>query len=158
MLLSVMMGPAAGIKDPPAGNKQKQMEVVVENRLTVLKRDINVFHFSSRSAHIISYNSSITLSLGTPGSSDFLQVSTARGPGHLWKHCLIRLPSWANFEFFTRGNVTLIHSKNSHGTLLKIPPGPPDWELKIIGSPALSTGNHSPASKDYITISDETAL
>ena len=134
---------------------QKKIEVAVENRLTALKRDINVFHHSTRSAHIISYNSSITLPLGTPGSSDYLQVSAARGPGHLWKHCLIRLPSWADFEFTSDGNVTFIHSHNSQGTLLKIPPGPPDWELKITGSPALSPGNNSPTSGDYITISDD---
>lgn len=132
----------------------RKIEVEVENRLTALKRDINVFHFSTRSAHIISYNSSITLPLGTPGSSDYLQLSAARGPGHLWKHCLIRLPSWVDFEFTTSGKVTFIHSLNSHSTLLKIPPGPPTWELKITGSPALSTGNKSPTTGDYITISD----
>jgi hypothetical protein len=132
----------------------KKIEIAVENRLTALKRDINVFHFSTRSAHIISYNSTITLSMGTPGSSDYLQVSAARGPGHLWKHCLIRLPSWADFEFTTGGNVTFTHSHNSHGTLLKIPPGPPTWELKITGSPALSPGGKSLITGNYITISD----
>jgi hypothetical protein len=133
----------------------RKIEVAVENRLTVVKRDINVYHFSTRSAHIISYNSSITLSLGPPGSSDYLQVSAARGPGHLWKHCLIRMPSWADFEFTTNGNVTFIHAHDSHSTLLKIQPGPPTWELKITGSPALSTGNQAHTTGDYITISDD---
>ena len=133
----------------------KKIEIAVENRLTAVKRDINVYHFSSRSAHIISYNSSITLSLGPPGNSDYLQVSAARGPGHLWKHCLIRMPSWADFEFTTSGSVTFIHAHDSHSTLLKIPPGPPTWELKITGSPALSTGNQAHSTRDYITISDD---
>jgi hypothetical protein len=71
---------------------------------------------------------------------------------------LIRLPSWADFEFTTNGNVTVIHSHNSHGTLLKIPPGPPGWELKISGSPVLSPANNFPDSGDYITISDDESL
>ena len=153
------MGLVVGIKKPlPQGNMRKEFKVAVENRLTALKRDINVFHHSTRSAHIISYNSSITLPLGTPGSSDYLQVSAAWGPGHLWKHCLIRLPSWADFEFTTDGSITFIHSPNNHTTLLKIPPGPPTWELKITGSLALSPRNQSPASGDYITISDDVSL
>ncbi|MGD2092945.1 MAG: hypothetical protein PVH61_42675 [Candidatus Aminicenantes bacterium] len=133
----------------------RKIEIAVENRLTALKRDINVYHLSTRSAHIISYNSSITLSLGPPGSSDYMQVSAAGGPGHLWKHCLIRLPSWADFEFTSNGNVTFTHCHNSHGILLKIPPGPPTWELKITGSPALSPGNQSLTTADYISISDD---
>ncbi len=136
----------------------KEIEVAVENRLVTVKRDINVFHHSTRSAHIISHNSSITLSLETVGSSDYLQVSAASGPGRLWKHCLIRLPSWADFEFTGDGNVTFIHSHDSSSTLLKIPPGPPTWELKITGSPALLPAGKPPLTGDYITISDDEAL
>jgi hypothetical protein len=67
---------------------------------------------------------------------------------------MIHLPSWADFEFTTGGNVTFTHSHSSHSTLLKIPPGAPTWELKIICSPALATGNNSTTSGNYITISD----
>jgi hypothetical protein len=103
--------------------------ITVENKLKKEKRDLNVYHQSTRSAHIISHNSSITLPLRTVEEDDFLHISLIRGPGNLWKSCLIDLPSWSDFEFSLEGKVTLTHSGDR--TLLKIPPGPPKWELKM---------------------------
>jgi len=103
--------------------------ITVQNKLKKEKRDLNVYHQSTRSAHIISHNSSITLPLRTVEDDDFLYISVVSGPGNLWQNCSIDLPSWANFEFFSEGKVTFIHS--SDRTLLKIPPGPPKWELKM---------------------------
>jgi hypothetical protein len=105
--------------------------VTVENKLISEKRDINVYHHSTRSAHIISHNSSITLPLRTDGEDDYLHISVVSGPGNLWKDCMIGLPSWANFEFASEGKLTLTHSSDAKRTLLKIPPGPPTWQLKM---------------------------
>lgn len=146
------------IKQAPRGNMPGKIEVVVENRMITVKRDIHVFHYSTGSAHIISHNSSVTLPVKIVDRTDYLQLFAARGPGHLWKHCLIRLPSWADFEFAVDRNVTLIHSHDSNSTLLKIPPGPPTWELKIAASPGLSTSGKFSSTKDYITISDDEEL
>lgn len=131
----------------------KEIEIAVENRLITEKRDINVFHHSTRSAHIISHSSSITLPLETVKKGDYLQISAARGPGNLWKHYLISLPSWADFEFYSKGNVTLTHSHDSKRTLIKIPPGPPTWELVMkmpIGLSYLGS-----LTENYVTICDE---
>ncbi len=103
--------------------------ITVQNKLKKEKRDLNVYHQSTRSAHIISHNSSITLPLRTVEEDDFLHISVVTGPGHLRQNCLIELPAWANFEFSSEGKVTLTHSGDR--TSLKIPPGPPKWELKI---------------------------
>ena len=105
--------------------------ITVENKLIKEKRDINVYHHSTRSAHIISHNSSITLPLKTVEKDDYLHISVVSGPGSLWKDCLIGLPSWANFEFASEGKLTLTHSDDPKRTLLKIPPGPPAWQLKM---------------------------
>ena len=71
--------------------------ITVKNKLIREKRDINVYHQATRSAHIISRNSSITLPLGTSEKEDYLHISVISGPGNLWKNCLIDLPSWADF-------------------------------------------------------------
>ncbi len=112
-------------------SKNLDITITVENKLIKEKRDINVYHHSTRSAHIISHNSSITLPLRIVGEGDYLHISVVSGPGSLWKDCLIDLPSWANFEFASEGKLTLTHSDDPKRTLLKIPPGPPAWQLKM---------------------------
>jgi hypothetical protein len=119
--------------------------VTIENKLIPERRDINVYHHSTSSAHIISYNNSFTLPLRSAGDDDYLHISAVRGPGRLKNDCLIDLPSWADFEFSSEGKVTVIHWDDR--TLLKIPPGPPSWQLKIT-RPAGVTGKQ----KDKITV------
>ncbi|MCP5107906.1 MAG: hypothetical protein GY950_31245 [bacterium] len=107
----------------------EQIDITVENKLEKEKRGLNVYHHSSRGAHLISYNSSVTLPLRSIEAEDYLHISVVRGPGDLRKNCLIDLPSWADFEFSSEGKVTLNHSGDR--TLLKIPPGPATWQLKL---------------------------
>jgi len=101
----------------------------VDNKLVSQKRDINVYLHSTKSSHIISHTSSVNLPLKTIKEGDYLHISVVSGPGNLEKDCLIDLPSWLDFQFFSQGNVTITH-KDSR-TLLEIPPGPPAWQLKI---------------------------
>ncbi|UCH92779.1 MAG: hypothetical protein JSV88_21120 [Candidatus Aminicenantes bacterium] len=107
----------------------EKLDIIVENKLIKEKRDINVYHQSTRSAHIISRSSSITLPLKTVEEDDYLYISIVRGPGNLWKDCVINIPSWADFEFSLEGKAAITHTGNR--TLLKIPPGPPTWQLKM---------------------------
>lgn len=108
-----------------------QVEISVENKLTVGERDINVFHYASHSGHIISHNSCISVPLGNAGDGDYLHVSVVKGPGYLWMDCVISLPLWLGFDFSSEGKMTVSRSADGSRTLLKIPPGPPTWELKI---------------------------
>jgi hypothetical protein len=130
--------------------EESSITITMENKLKKEKRDLNVYHQSTRSAHIISHNSSITLPLRTVEEGDFLHISVVSGPGHLWQNCLIDLPSWADFEFSSEGKVTLIHSGDR--TLLLIPPGPPTWELKMERQSDLSS--ISALTEDNVTIGD----
>ena len=125
-----------------------KVDIIVENKLIKEKRDIHVYHQSTRSAHIISRGSSITLPLRTTVEDDYLYISVVRGPGNLWKESVIDLPSWADFEFSLEGKVVITHSGNR--TLLKISPGPPTWQLKMTMS------NDSPVVQmsDHIIIGD----
>lgn len=104
-------------------------DITVENKLIMERRDINVYHHSSRGAHIISHNGSLTLSLDAREDNDYLYISIIQGPGNLWKTSVINLPLWAEFEFSSEGYVTLSHRANR--ILLKLPPGPPTWQLKV---------------------------
>ena len=127
----------------------EEFGITVKNKLVKEKRDINVYHQATRSAHIISRNSSITLPLGaTRQEEDYLHISVIRGPGNLWKNCLIDLPSWANFEFSSEGKMAVTHSGDR--MVLNIPPGPPTWQLKI----TRPNGFNTPPALDQVIIGD----
>lgn len=119
----------------------KEIDITIENKLITEKRDINVFHHSTRSGHIISHQSSITLPLRSvgDGEDDYLRISIVSGPGHLWMDCVINLPSWANFDLSLEGKLNVTHSTDKGRTVLKIPPGPPFWELKLTRPTGLSS-------------------
>ena len=68
----------------------------------------------------------------TTVEDDYLHISVVSGPGHLENKSVVNLPTWADFEFSSGGNATLIHSGDR--TLLKIAPGPPTWQLKMTWS------------------------
>jgi len=129
---------------------KKEFDITVENKLIEEKRYINVYHRSTRSAHIISYNSSITLPMGTLEENDYLYISAARSHGNLWKACSIDVPSWADFEFTSEGKVTIAHSHDADRIIFKVPPGPPTWQLKMTQSTAAFIRKPS----DHVIIGD----
>ena len=122
------------------------INVTIRNKLVTEKRDLNVYHHSKKSAYIISHGNSITIPLGTIEDGDYLHLSIVSGPGRLDKDCWLDLPSWCDFTVSSLGNGDLIHSGDR--TLLRIPPGPPVWQLKI----TRSSGHVSTPIEDYITI------
>jgi hypothetical protein len=126
----------------------EEIEITVINKLTAEKRDLNIYHHSARSAYMISHNSSIVIPLRTVAEGDYLQISIVRGPGNLEKDCLIDLPSWVDFKFFSQGNLTVTHAWGC--TLLEIPPGPPVWQLKITRPTSLLPA----LTPDQVTIGD----
>jgi hypothetical protein len=129
----------------------EEVDIIVKNKLIKEKRDINVYHQSTRGAHIISRSSSVKLPLRTVEEEDYLHISVISGPGNLWKHCMLDLPSWADFEFLSETKTTLTHSGDR--ILLKIPPGPPTWQLKMTMPNGLSS--MGPLTGDHVTVGDE---
>ncbi len=128
----------------------REINITIENKLVMEKRDINVYHHASGSAHLISFKNSITLPLRPVEEGDYVHVSIVSGPGHLKCQSIVNLPSWIDFEFSSREeDLTVTHSGDR--TLLKIPPGPPMWQIKMTRSPN-SPGNHPP---DRIIIGDD---
>ncbi len=105
------------------------IDINVENKLVKEKRHINVYHHATRGAHIISHNGAISLPLGTKQDDDYLHISITRGPGNMWKPCILDLPNWADFELSSEGTVTLNHFHDHIS--ITIPAGPPNWQLKI---------------------------
>lgn len=133
----------------------KEADITIKNKLTAGERDIHVYHQSTRSAHIISHNSSVTLPLRNSDENDYLSISVVKGPGYLWTACEISLPSWVDFDFSSEGNLTVTHSGNTKQTLLKIPPGPPTWELKITRPTGLtSIGPLTAVQAESVFVSD----
>ncbi len=127
------------------------IDITVQNRLVKEKRDINVYHHANRSAHIISSNSSLTRGIKPAEADDYLHISVVSGPGHLRHYCVLDLPAFLDFRFSLIGEATLLHQGGR--TLLRIPPGPPTWELKMTipsQSPFIR-----PRTEDYITVADD---
>jgi hypothetical protein len=131
----------------------KEYEIKVENKLKKEKRGINVYHKATKSAHIISYDSSIKIPLQTAAEGDFLHLSVLSGPGHLWNECFITLPSWADFEFLSEGMVAVSHS--GERIVVKVRPGPPTWQLKMTLPP---TATALTRSADIVIITDESQV
>ncbi|MCP5046932.1 MAG: hypothetical protein GY940_07150 [bacterium] len=127
--------------------------MIIRNKLVTEERDINVFHHSTSSAHIISFNSSITLPLQKDRYGDYLHISVVSGPGYLWTDCVITLPMWANFELSCESKLVVSHWVDHDQTRIKIPPGPPTWGLKIIRPAGLSP--NASLTGDTIIIGDD---
>ena len=124
------------------------MPFPIENKLVIEKRDMNIYHHSTRSAHMISYNSSITLPLNTTETHDYLYFSIVCGPGSMEHRSVVNLPAWLNFEFLSEGKLIVQHAEDR--TLLRIPPGLPGWQLKLTRSPSYNKKN-----ADYVHVSEE---
>jgi hypothetical protein len=107
----------------------KKMNITIENKLVLEERDMSVYHQATRSAHMISHDSSVTLPLEPAAAEDYLYISIIGGPGHLKRVNIVDMPSWVDFEFLTEGKVGVSHSNNR--TLVKIAPGLPGWQLKL---------------------------
>jgi hypothetical protein len=127
----------------------KEINITIENKLVMEKRDMNVYHHSTRSAHLISHASSITLPLKSDIEDDYLHISVVSGPGRLEGNCVVNLPSWVDFELYSAGDATVTHL--GERVLLKIPPGPPTWQLKM----KRSISSIIDQSTDHITIGDD---
>jgi len=126
----------------------EKIEITVRNKLVTEKRDLNVYHNANRSAYMISHGNSITIPLGTVEDADYLHLSIVSGPGSMEKACWLEVPSWCDFTVSGLGNGDLTHSGDR--TLLKIPPGPPVWQLKIMPP----SGDIKTPIEDYIIIGD----
>jgi hypothetical protein len=135
-------------------NMPEEININIQNNLVKEKRDITIYHHSTSSAHIISHSSSITLPLKHVEEEDYMTISIVRGPGNLWRNCLINVPSWLDFELFSEGDVTLTHSGEGQRTLLRIPPLTSRWELKITRANGLLSMMGS-LTGDYVTIGEE---
>lgn len=128
-----------------------EFEITIRNKLVSQRKDINVYHYATRSAHIISHNSSITLPFKTSGEMDFLSLSIPSVAGRLRKKCLIDLPEWSEVELSLEGKITIFQREGR--ILLKIPAGAPIWELKLTCSAEFIS--NLPLNGDSIIIGDE---
>ena len=129
----------------------EEVDIIVENQFIIEKRDINIYHHSTGSAHIISQNSSITLPLREVGQGDYLHISVVSGPGDLEYDCWVYLPSRLDFQFSSTGNVTtFVFTHHGDRSLLKIPPGQPTWQLKLTRPTNLSS--NSRLNKDNVIV------
>ena len=127
----------------------KTTNITIENELALGQRDMNIYHHYTRSAHMISYNSSVTLPLKSVVEDDYLHISIVSGPGCLKNRSIVNLPSWIDFDISSAEDVSVTHSVDR--TILKIPPGLLRWQLKMTRSPGADQ------EAGCVTISDDLA-
>lgn len=126
----------------------EEINITIRNKMIKEKRDLNAYHHAKRSAYFISHCNSVAIPLGTKEDGDYLHISIVSGPGKLEKECLLNLPSWCDFSISSIGNGEITHAGNR--TLVKIPPGPPSWQLTI----TRPSGNIDTPGEDVIIIGD----
>ncbi len=107
----------------------QQIEITVMNRLLSEKRSLNGYIHAGKSAYIISPGNGKTVRLSSHRSGDYLHLSIAGSPGDFAEDCWINLPSQLNFSLSNMGNAAVVQT--GRRTLIKIPPGPLLWQLKI---------------------------
>jgi len=129
----------------------KEVEITVWNRLIKERRDINVYQHSSKSGHIISSNHFHKIGIKAIEEDDYLYISVQRGPGLLENYCVLDLPSFVDFKFSNTGEFVLLHCRER--ILLRIPPGPPLWEIKMKIPAQLTFLTNT--NEGHITIGDE---
>lgn len=117
-------------------NMTEPLRVVIENCLVKEKRSISVFHQVSKGSHLISHNGSVILHLQPVETGDYIHISVTIGPGRLKTGCLLELPMGMDFEFFGESKVALIYTGKR--VRVKIPAGPPLWQLKVTRPAALT--------------------
>ena len=131
-------------------NITKEVDITIRNKLLKEKRDVNVYHHSDRSAHIISCNSSLTSGIKPGTENDYLHISVVSGPGHLKNDCVLDFPSFMDLRFSSAGDFDFVHS--GERVLLRIPPGPPTWQIKMTFSTRLSS--FGLLTREHVIISD----
>ncbi|MCP4147443.1 MAG: hypothetical protein GY757_06805 [bacterium] len=69
------------------------IEITVENKLNLEKRDLNIYHCFKKRSYIISFGSSTKIALASTAENEYLHISAVRGPGDLKSNLFIDLPA-----------------------------------------------------------------
>lgn len=123
---------------------EKGIEITIKNQLVMEERDMNVYHHATKSAYMVSHSNSVTIFLKPDIEDDYLHLSIVTGPGYLDRPSVINLPSWANFEFSSMRDVTVLRYEGR--VIIRIPPGLPLWQLRMTRS------HDSPINQEKDTI------
>lgn len=112
------------------------MPVTIRNKLLKDRRDIHVYHHSTRGAHIISRGHSLDIALLDKDSGDYVHISAGGAGGRPGHDCRITIPRELDLEFSSQGDFTLNHppEKDRNNTRLILPPGTAKWELTLAWS------------------------
>jgi hypothetical protein len=124
------------------------MSIVIRNNLISEKRDLNVYHHSTRSAYIVSHKNEVSIRLEKFAKGDFLDLSIVRGPGSMENECWMRVPSGCVFSIRNMSDSDTVYTDEC--IWVRFPPGPPLWQLKL----AQPLNNNITDKKEYIIIGD----
>jgi hypothetical protein len=114
------------------GNEMADViNIIIKNRLVKEKRYINIYHHGTGSSYLISDKNEVNVPLKINRKKDYLTIAVAGEPGHMWNGCRAILPSWLDFDFLATDAVSLNHRPGGERTVITIPPGLPNWQLKI---------------------------
>jgi hypothetical protein len=107
------------------------INIIIINRLVKEKRYLTIYHHSTGSSHLVSDKKEVAVPLNLKTKKDYLTISVTGEPGHMWNGCRVDLPAWLDFDFLTTDAVTLGHRGSGERVVIDVPPGLPNWQLKI---------------------------
>ncbi len=113
--------------------------VVINNLVLREKREISVYHHGTRGAHLISPNSSVKLPLRMESKGDYLHISPVMGPGFILSRWVVCFPGFLTFECDIDRKLSVRQGPGE--TCIKIPPGAPNWHVKVMLPPGTARGN-----------------
>lgn len=120
----------------------KKHKILVENNMIIERREINIYHHSRTRTFLHNYDNAVAIDLKSTDEFDYIHLSIVKGPWNLQNECLIKFPDKLDLELSTNNLHGCIHFiQSGHKTLLKIPPGSPNWEVKIRNQNCLSSDN-----------------
>ncbi len=129
---------------------RNEVEITVENRMVLEKRTLSIYHKGRDSTHLIHSSSSLTVVLKA-AEDDYLHISPVSGPGDLKNDCVLRIPSWADFQFSSEGKISLSHWGKLF--LLTVPAGTAPWELRMTrpACPGVSPSSYEVIINDNVS-------
>jgi len=136
----------------------KVFNISIINRMVKEKRYLNIYHHGTGSSHLISVKKEVTVPLNLKTKKDYFTISVVGAPHHMWQGCRVNLPSWLDFDFITTDSATLSHSSGGERIVIHVPPGLPNWQVKITrqkDSRPRNTTESKENSAQKIIISDD---
>jgi len=129
---------------------RNSIKLKIRNELALDQRDMTIYHQATKITSIISSGRFVSVTLGPEEDGDYLHISIPGGPGELKHLCRVSLPTGIDYDLSDTPGFAA--SSSNDRILLTIPPGTPQWQLKLTYA---GQKRGKPKKEEIIILSDE---